>query len=247
MIYQLDINDRAFSAIQNKTKTIEIRANKIDSELDYSQITQGDIIKFSNSKDEVLTCKVIKNQWYSSIEELLMLEGTKMTLSSTNDYQKGINSINQLNGYETAIKTNGVYAIHIKYMYSDDSVWEELYQIACDTLNPSSKLHIDYGGVAAVVLSENENIYTGVCIDTDCSIGMCAERNAIANMLTNKETKIKKLVCIGTDKNLMFPCGVCREFMMQLDTSNKDMDILVNRNPNLTTKLEALIPYWENK
>lgn len=36
-------------------------------------------------------------------------------------------------------------------------------------------------------------IYTGVCIDTACTLGMCAERNAIANMITNGEGKIVKL------------------------------------------------------
>lgn len=45
-----------------------------------------------------------------------MLEGTRYTLSSTNDYKEGIKSINALNGYKEAIKCNGVYAIHIKYL-----------------------------------------------------------------------------------------------------------------------------------
>lgn len=35
-------------------------------------------------------------------------------------------------------------------------------------------------------------VYTGICIDVPCSIGMCAEQAAIAEMLKNGETKIKK-------------------------------------------------------
>jgi cytidine deaminase len=31
------------------------------------------------------------------------------------------------------------------------------------------------GGVAAALLTENGNIYTGVCIDLACSLGFCAE------------------------------------------------------------------------
>ena len=43
----------------------------------------------------------------------MIIEGTRYTLSSTNDFNEGIKSINSLNGYEKAIKINGVYAIHI--------------------------------------------------------------------------------------------------------------------------------------
>lgn len=45
-----------------------------------------------------------------------MLEGTRYTLSSTNDYEEGIKSINSINGYKAAIECNGVYAIHIEYL-----------------------------------------------------------------------------------------------------------------------------------
>lgn len=38
------------------------------------------------------------------------------------------------------------------------------------------------------------NIYTGVCIDTASTLGMCGERNAIANMITNGESQIAKVV-----------------------------------------------------
>ena len=35
----------------------------------------------------------------------------------------------------------------------------------------------------AALITKAGNIYVGVCIDTDCTLGMCAERNAIANMI----------------------------------------------------------------
>lgn len=61
-----------------------------------------------------MKCIITEINWYKSVEELLMIEGTRYTLSSTNDYNEGINSINKLDGYKEAIKENGVYAIHIK-------------------------------------------------------------------------------------------------------------------------------------
>lgn len=222
---------------------MEIRANNTDK-IDYSKIKVKDTIKFKNSKGEVITCKVLENNFYSTIQELLMLEGTRTTLSSTDDYQEGIKSINSLDGYTEAISKHGVYAIHIEFVYFDKLIWDDLYKIAIDTLNPSNSNLVYYGGVATAILTDNDNIYTGVCIDTECSIGMCAERNAISNMITNNEVNIKKLVCVYQDGSLKLPCGVCREFMMQLSKVNKNAEILVEKNSKKIIMLEELIPNW---
>ena len=57
---------------------------------------------------------------------------------------------------------------------------------AKEKLNPRTiSPFIEAGGVAAAILTDQGNIYTGVCIDTASTLGMCAERNAIANMITN--------------------------------------------------------------
>lgn len=45
---------------------------------------------------------------------------------------------------------------------------------------------------------------------------MCAERNAIANMITNGEHEIDKVVAIVEDGSVGSPCEACREYMMQL-------------------------------
>lgn len=114
-IYYFDINDRAFNAIKNKTKRVEIRVTKING-FDYSILRSNDFIKFNNSNNEIILCKITKINWYKTIEELLTVEGTKYTLSSTNDFNEGVKSINSFNGYKEGIKLNGVYAIHIKYL-----------------------------------------------------------------------------------------------------------------------------------
>ena len=114
MTYQLDINDRAWFAIKQKTKRIEIRATTNKDKIDYSKLKKEDIIIFSNSKKEKMSCKIKDINWYDSIEKLLTLEGTKYTLSSTDDYDAGIKSINSIKGYQEAIEKFGVYAIHLE-------------------------------------------------------------------------------------------------------------------------------------
>lgn len=62
----LDINDRAFKAINDGTKRVEIRVSTNKEKKDYGLINPNDIIVFSNSKDEKLECKVIENIWYKN-------------------------------------------------------------------------------------------------------------------------------------------------------------------------------------
>lgn len=69
-----------------------------------------------------------------------------------------------------------------------DEKWNELYYAAKKVLNPRevSKI-IEAGGVAAAIESVSGKIYVGVCIDTACTLGVCAERNAIFNMMMDEE------------------------------------------------------------
>ncbi len=126
-----------------------------------------------------------------------------------------------------------------------DGTWDRLY-IAARKVQYERKISplIEAGAVAAALLSANGTIYTGVCIDTACSLGMCAERNAIANMITNGETQIKKIVAVMPDGKAGMPCGACREFMMQLSQSAGETEILCDYETKTVTRLESLTPEW---
>ncbi|MDR2923977.1 MAG: cytidine deaminase [Treponema sp.] len=126
--------------------------------------------------------------------------------------------------------------------------FKELYEIAKSKLNPREiSPFIEAGGVSSAILTENGNVYTGVCIDTACTLGMCAERNAIANMITNGESKIKKLVCCTLDGKVGMPCGACREYLMQLDNESGNIEILIDLETMETKRLEEFIPMWWGK
>lgn len=120
--------------------------------------------------------------------------------------------------------------------------WKNLYNAAKSVVNPKRiSRQICSGGVGAAVLSKGGNVYTGVCIDTDCSLGMCAEKNAISTMITNGEFEIKKVVAVDKKGNVLSPCGACREFMMQLKNSD-DIEVLID-NKGTIIKLKDLMPY----
>ncbi len=91
------------------------------------------------------------------------------------------------------------------------------------------------------MITKKGSIYTGVCIDTDCSLGMCAERNAISTMITNGEFEIEMVAAVDKKGNVLPPCGACREFMMQLKNSS-DIKVLVD-NKGTVVQLRDLVPY----
>ncbi len=73
---------------------------------------------------------------------------------------------------------------------------------------------------------------------------MCAERNAIANMITNGESQIDKVVAIMPDGRVGPPCGACREYMMQLEKDSGEIEILFGLKTQKTVRLKELIPDW---
>ena len=126
-----------------------------------------------------------------------------------------------------------------------DGTWDRLYIAARQVQSPRKISPLmEAGAVAAALLTEKGNIYVGVCIDSACSLGMCAERNAIANMITNGEDQIVKIVAVLPEGKAGMPCGACREFMMQMNKAAERIEVLCSYEPKKTVQLKRLIPDW---
>ncbi|HAG13085.1 MAG TPA: cytidine deaminase, partial [Ruminococcus sp.] len=60
-----------------------------------------------------------------------------------------------------------------------DAIWNTLYDAAKAALNPRKvSEYVTCGEVSAAILSKSGKIYTGVCVDTCSTLGICAERSA---------------------------------------------------------------------
>ena len=120
----------------------------------------------------------------------------------------------------------------------------ELYQKALEVLHPRQVSEdIEAGGVAAALVTDQGNVYQGVCIDTACSMGFCAEHAAIAAMLTAGENRVEKIVAVNWNRYILPPCGRCREFLMQL--GNPDALVLVAKDT--AVKVKDLLPFsWQD-
>lgn len=127
-----------------------------------------------------------------------------------------------------------------------DTIWKELFD-AAKAVQHERRIseYVAGGEVAAAVLSRSGKIYTGVCIDTCSTLGICAERNAIFNMITNGEQEIDKVLAILPDGATGAPCGACRELMVQLmPTGYKDIEIMLDYSTGKIVKLGDITPNW---
>lgn len=127
-----------------------------------------------------------------------------------------------------------------------DGTWEKMY-IAARKAQKERTLSslVEAGSVSAALLTEKGNIYVGVCIDTACSLGMCAERNAMANMITNGENGICRLIAVDRNGKVVPPCGACREFMTQLMPENyRSIEIMLDYEKEKVVTLGELTPEW---
>lgn len=85
----------------------------------------------------------------------------------------------------------------------------------------------------------------GVCVDTCSTLGICAERNAIFNMITNGEQKIEKVLAIMPNGKSGAPCGACRELMVQLmPNSYQEIEVLMDFETEEIITLGELTPKW---
>lgn len=128
-----------------------------------------------------------------------------------------------------------------------DKIWEDMRE-AASAVFKARKLsdYVSCGEVAAAVCSKSGRIYTGVCVDTCSTLGICAERNAIFNMITCGEHEIDKVLCIMPDGSVGgAPCGACRELMVQLMAGRyQDIEIMLDYENERIVRLGDITPEW---
>ena len=130
-------------------------------------------------------------------------------------------------------------------------IWEKLYLRAKEQYHPEDVSPFIYAHhVVCALESENGEIYTGFCIESCCGVlDLCAERTAALNMCMNSgQTVVKRLIAFRDKapfgEGSGMPCGACREFFMQLNSKNEEMEIMVDYDRRKTVRLKELLPNW---
>ena len=135
---------------------------------------------------------------------------------------------------------------YVSSLTKDQWQWDRLYAAAA-AVRKERRIsdYVTCGEVSAAILSGSGRIYTGVCIDTCSTLGICAERNAIFHMITNGEQVIEKVIAILPDGSSGAPCGACRELMVQLMPEKyKDVQIMMDYEAENVVTLGELTPAW---
>ena len=135
---------------------------------------------------------------------------------------------------------------YVSSLTKDQWQWDRLYAAAA-AVRKERRIsdYVTCGEVSAAILSGSGRIYTGVCIDTCSTLGICAERNAIFNMITNGEQVIEKVIAILPDGSSGAPCGACRELMVQLMPEKyQGVQIMMDYEAESVVTLGELTPAW---
>lgn len=124
----------------------------------------------------------------------------------------------------------------------------ELIEIAASRLNPTEQDDRTSGGVASALVTPSGDVFLGVCIDTACSMGFCAEHAAVAAMVTAGQFQLTQVVAVTRGHQtgalaVLPPCGRCREFMYQIDRRNLDAEVVLGIDSRTT--LGELLPVRE--
>ncbi|HCW72859.1 MAG TPA: cytidine deaminase [Clostridiaceae bacterium] len=122
-------------------------------------------------------------------------------------------------------------------------MYKELIDAA---LEARENAYVPYSGfkVGSAVLMEDDSIYSGCNIE-NASYGAtnCAERTAIFNAVSHGHKKIKALAVVGDIHNFTYPCGICRQVMVEF-AENREIPIIIikNKEEYLVKTMEDILP-----
>ena len=118
MLYTSDVNRRAFQALLDGSKRVEIRTCIPSDPLDYSLLQVGDLLRLSEwpppSSREIQGI-IDGVRHYSSAYTLFENEGITRTCSSNpTSINEAVDRIHALTDYKQAIIQHGLFAIELK-------------------------------------------------------------------------------------------------------------------------------------
>ena len=99
---------------------------------------------------------------------------------------------------------------------------DKLLKLLENSYAPYSNMHF-----ACIVETKNGNFYEGVNIENASYGGtICAERNAIANAITNgyKKQDFKRIYIMNSSDKICYPCNICKQTFLEFF----DKDVMFN-------------------
>ncbi len=102
-----------------------------------------------------------------------------------------------------------------------------------------------YSGIkiGAALITGSGKIYTGTNIENS-SYGatICAERSAIAKMVSDGETDINAIAITGDIDDYAYPCGICRQVIYEFMKPDREIAVSGRGMAMKVFKLKDLLP-----
>ncbi|MGL4654438.1 MAG: cytidine deaminase [Sarcina sp.] len=120
---------------------------------------------------------------------------------------------------------------------------EKLIKMAIEAREKAYCPYSDFK-VGAAALFEDGNVYTG-CNVENASYGAtnCAERTAIFTGVANGARSLEAIALIGDTKNFTYPCGICRQVMVEFaKDDNMKIYIVKSENDYIETTIGEIVP-----
>lgn len=118
---------------------------------------------------------------------------------------------------------------------------KELYKLAREV---AQKAYAPYSNfkVGAALITDTGNIYSGCNVENSSyGLSICAERNAIFNMIAKGDRLISEIAIFVDSDKLFPPCGACRQVLAEF---GEDIKIYYgNDNKIVETTLKELLPH----
>ena len=96
--------------------------------------------------------------------------------------------------------------------------------------------------VGAVVLAGSGKVYMGANIENaSFPAGCCAERSAIYSAISNGEKVLDKLVIVASGNEIVYPCGICRQVILE-HMKNSKIICAKNESEYEEYTIEDLLP-----
>lgn len=123
--------------------------------------------------------------------------------------------------------------------------FEQKYELALKAYNNSYAKYSKFQVGAVVVLKNGEYVLGTNVENASYGLTNCAERTALFYTYTlgYRKDDIAELVVMGKSKDLVYPCGACRQVISEL--MNKDAYVtMINLDKKTKTiRVEDLLPY----
>lgn len=129
---------------------------------------------------------------------------------------------------------------------------EIIEELIAEALRARKNAYAPYSNykVGAAVWAKNNNVYSGANIENaSFPAGICAERSAMVNAISDNNLEYKAIVIVGAHAELneptqfAYPCGVCRQFMAEFFDQNTAVIVAKSVTEYSVYEFEEILPF----